>query len=238
MNQLYSVNEKFFEEIDSEEKAYILGFIFADGNISGSSDGHYRLRITLKATDLELLEKIKGCLEFTGEIKIRELKSKKYVRKEQPYMIAELSLSNKKLISDLKALGVTENKTFTCQFPVLKPELVRHFIRGHFDGDGSIYERNEPSNPYRKPSMRIELMSASEEFFYDMLKHIQENVEGITDGGISKRKTSIRITKDVRQGLRILNWLYKDATIYLDRKYKLYCYWRDKFLPPSSERVE
>ena len=234
----FTLNQHYFDSIDNPNKAYILGLIYSDGNISNGLDSHYRLRITLQNGDKEILDRVKDELEFTGTVKVRELKNKKTALMDNKPLIAELSISNKYMITRLKELGVVPAKSLICTYPNIPEEFDRDFIRGFFDGDGSIYERNEPSNPSLKKGMRIEILSGSHELFWVMLRKIQKNVEGITDGGVHDMKTKIRITKDKRQALRILSWLYEGSELYLDRKYQKYCYFRDKFLPPSSERAE
>jgi DNA-binding transcriptional regulator WhiA len=210
--KLFSVNENYFDYIDTREKAYVLGFIFADGNISDGKDKHYRLRITLKASDIEILQKIKEEIQFTGDIKTRELKSRK--RDTTGYMISELSISNKHMINTLKRLGCSSNKSLTKKYPNIPSKYDKDFIRGYFDGNGSIY--------LTKDRLSTEIMSGSKEMFNSILTKIQDNLEGITSGGIKEKKTSISITKRVEQSKTILNWLYSDATIYLNRKYELY----------------
>lgn len=213
----YTLNEKFFDIIDTEEKAYILGFIFADGNVSDSSkDKHYRLRVTLKHEDADILAKIKSSLDFTGRIHNRELKSKQ--RDTSGYKISELSISNKYLITRLVSLGVVPNKTLIIQYPTLPKHLHRHFIRGFFDGDGSIYLRKD-----RKNGINFELSCASRDFITEVAKIIQ-NETGVEVRVYAKpTKVQMSLIKVSQNKARlILDWMYADSNIYLDRKYLMY----------------
>ena len=80
----YVFDKTFFQEIDTEEKAYILGFIYADGNISNiENDKHYRIRILLKKSDSNILEKIKTAIKYTGPIHYRK---SKYKNKTPPHV--------------------------------------------------------------------------------------------------------------------------------------------------------
>jgi hypothetical protein len=206
----FSINEEYFDVIDTEEKAYILGFIFADGNISGERT-KYRLRITLKYEDSEILGKIKDELQYTGDIKIRELKSKQ--RDTKGYMIAELSIINKYLITRLVELGCIPNKSLTVKYPDIPDDLDKHFIRGYFDGNGSIYFTNN--------RVGFELMSGSKDIYYSMKEKILSNTS-VNPLGEQERKTSIRWTKSGKQAIEILHYLYKDSNISLRRKFEKY----------------
>lgn len=213
----YKLNEKFFDTIDTEEKAYILGFIFADGNVSDSSkDKHYRLRITLKQKDANILIKIKSSLNFTGEVHHRELKSKQ--RNVDGYMISELSISNKYLVNRLYELGVVPNKTLVIQYPTIPNHLHRHFIRGFFDGDGSIYKRND-----RKNGINFEISCASVDFILELSKVIQKETGVDLVYYTKHNKVPVYVIRVSQTKARlILHWLYFDSNIYLDRKYIMY----------------
>ena len=212
--QQFKINENYFKEIDSEEKAYMLGFIYADGNVSDSSkDKHYRLRITLKNSDIEILNRFKDLLEFEGNIKVRELKSNQ--RDTRGYFISELSVSNKVLITDLISLGVVPNKTFTIKFPIMPQNLYRHFIRGFFDGDGSIYLRKDRPN-----GINFELVCASLPFI-NKIVDIFAIEKGIKLNVYTKKNVYI-LKVSQHKARELLHWLYKDSNIYLDSKYKLY----------------
>lgn len=125
----YSLNEKFFETIDSEDKAYFLGFIYADGWISKNVMG-----IELSEQDLHILESFKKCLETEKPLIFRQ------ARKETHQNQYTLKVSSDKIVDDLKKIGVSENKTHNLNFNLdyFKNDVIRHFIRGVFDGDGTI----------------------------------------------------------------------------------------------------
>lgn len=215
--QLFSINESYFDEIDSSEKAYILGFIFADGNVSDGLDNHYRMRITLKAEDEGHLQKIKLALGFGGEVHIRSLKSK--IRKEynDNYMIAELSISNKHLIIRLKELGVVPAKSSVKQYPNIPKEFNRDFIRGYFDGNGCIYSQSSRPN-YPK----IEFSSGSADFLKELIRIVKNDIPNLSDTTYQNRKTNVRWTKVGPQAKAIMSYLYNDSSLYLNRKYELY----------------
>lgn len=117
-------NTRFFENIDSEEKAYILGFISADGG----RDRNWGVKIAIHEKDMELLENIASVMNCSYKPTIVENGTR-----------AKLGLYDIDMVSDLTKYGITENKTFTIPFAQNIPEhLVIHYVRGVFDGDGSL----------------------------------------------------------------------------------------------------
>lgn len=121
-------NHDFFKDINTPEKAYFLGFIYADGYVYEPDNF---LRIKINSRDKHILEKLVTYL-YRGNKEIKEWF-------EEGRKVCSLSVSSKQMISDLKDWGVTQNKTFTIKFPAkLSLDMTRHFIRGFFDGDGWV----------------------------------------------------------------------------------------------------
>lgn len=124
----YKFNESFFEDINSEEKAYWLGFVSADGgiNIPGiGRDSGWVLCINLKKEDKEHLEKFQKSIERFGPI----YETDKCVR---------LQIGSERLIKSLIAQGVGPQKSHTLK-PWKGPKIFEPaYWRGLFDGDGSI----------------------------------------------------------------------------------------------------
>ena len=125
------ISETIFDSIDTEEKAYWLGFIYADGNIKTVTKKiqTYTLNITLKNSDIEHLHKFN--IFMSGTVNIRQNTNS-----------CVWAASNKHLWQTLNKYGCTPNKSLTLKFPnenIFKSkDLIRHFVRGYFDGDGCI----------------------------------------------------------------------------------------------------
>jgi hypothetical protein len=138
-------NEDFFEKIDSEYKAYFLGFIFADGCLIDDSVS-YRYKMTLKLhnKDNHILEEFIRCVN--GEMGVWFNKKKD---------MCEISLSGRKIVNDLKDKGVSPNKTFTIKYPNINEKLERHFLRGYFDGDGCIRFNTDKRDGSKRGDLRI-----------------------------------------------------------------------------------
>lgn len=202
----YSCDENFFEKIDSYEKAYWLGFIYADGcvNYGGKDRMRYRLSIELKESDeghLKLFQKSIGSDHNLQ--KIRERKS------------IALQIYSKKLCEDLIEHGVSERKSMTATFPKwLNPKFYKPFILGLLDGDGSI-----GINTYGR-------------YFFEILgtKDIVENIQAILIKNCNLPKIKIYEKSSIfkvqyggnREVKRILDWLYGGSKIYLERKHSIY----------------
>jgi hypothetical protein len=130
----YSYNDNEFESIDSEEKAYWLGFLYADGYVRSDKRGN-ELKLKLGVKDKEHLLKFKKIISNDDiPVVYEEYKNSKCYK---------VSINSKKIVSDLIKLGCTNKKSLTIEFPVIKNELKNHFIRGYFDGDGSISYSNK-----------------------------------------------------------------------------------------------
>ena len=130
-NNKYACNESFFEKIDSHEKAYWFGFICADGNIYNQ-----KLQIALNKKDENHLLKFCKQINYNGPIyNDRTLK--------------RLMICRKKLVQDLKKLGIQENKTFLIDqeiFGQVPNQYIRSAILGYIDGDGSFSIKNNGVN--------------------------------------------------------------------------------------------
>lgn len=122
-------NHNFFSNIDSELKAYLLGFFAADGHIEKRKDyDSYTLRISASIKDAHIL------MLFNNVI--TNGKSAISINKHN---MASIAITSKQIGEDLLSLGFDNNKTKSWKnLPNISENLFRHFIRGYFDGDGSI----------------------------------------------------------------------------------------------------
>lgn len=204
----YTCNENFFENIDSEEKAYWLGFIMADGFIQSHIHNNSKyIGIALKKEDKKHLEKFKNTINAT--YKLQEYVQDGYNQNSEKIRIL---ICSSKMYNDLVNLGLSESKTFHESFPNIPQHLQRHFIRGVFDGDGSIYWNN------RDKCLGVHICGNK-----DLLLGIINYFEKL---GCSKNIQKSRSISDIHfshtKALFVLNEMYKDSTVYLDRKYEIY----------------
>ena len=138
-------NENYFEVIDSEDKAYFLGLIYADGClINDSKNFRYRLVLKLHTKDKHILEEFINCIR--GEMSV-------WTHGQRD--MCEIGFSGKKIISDLESIGLIQNKTFSLNYPKIEEGLERHFLRGYFDGDGCIRNNVDKRNNSQRGDLRI-----------------------------------------------------------------------------------
>lgn len=197
---MYKYNKKFFNKIDTEEKAYWAGFIAADGNIRKD---FLKMRIELNIQDYSHLEKFKKSIEGDNPIKesIRPNNHSCYI-----------DVNCKEFCLALNNLGITPKKSLTLQvkFELIPKELRNHFIRGYFDGDGSINKYQRGNNEYFE--WEISFIS-SKTFLKQILEEINKERKFYLCGN------NFRICFKAKQDIiDIINYLYNNATIYMDRK--------------------
>jgi hypothetical protein len=196
-------------KVNNEVDAYLLGFIYADGSLTNKvKDKHYSLTIGLsKKDELHLLNLNRF---LNGKIRYLSSNIKGY---DKVYESIRLTKCDVSLVENLKKLGINPNKTYICGNPQenIPEDLIHHFIRGIFDGDGTICCSN---NKY------ISGFVGTDENLFKFIKlHLEKNLN---------RNISLRIekTKYFRINLsgnplclNLYNYLYKDATLFLERKY-------------------
>ncbi|MDC7249130.1 MAG: LAGLIDADG family homing endonuclease, partial [Sphaerochaetaceae bacterium] len=127
----HKLDENYFSTIDNPNKAYILGFLYADGSISKN----YNITVCISKKDIEILEFIKKELKYSGDITTKIISQNEY---------SLLRIVSKKLSIDLINLGIVNNKTYESkQLPIIPNKYFNDLLRGFFDGDGSIYKNGD-----------------------------------------------------------------------------------------------
>lgn len=207
-NRKYYFDEKYFDKIDNEHKAYWLGFIYADGchNVKKKA-----LSIALKEDDIDLL------WQFYEDINCEKI-VQRYYNFEYHKFYATIYIQHEHLSKTLLEKGVMNNKTFKITFPkddIVPYELKRHFIRGYFDGDGCT------SIPQDKHKMAWSIVG-NYEFITSLKEYIEENIP-LYPINIFPKSNVYQIGKGGRFVVqKFLDWLYADSTVYLQRKYDRY----------------
>lgn len=206
MKRVNNFNDDYFEVIDSEDKAYFLGLLFADGNIYLKRN---RVQICLANEDAYILERFANCIGYTGKL---------YIDREK---YSKLILPSKKMCNDLISLGCTAVKSLSLKFPNNVPDhLMNHFIRGFFDGDGHISKDKKTISPY----YHINFTTTYD--FIIVLKDILLK-NGIHTGNINKRYKNRQVSAHTvyvknKSAKNFVEYLYSKATVYLTRKQKVY----------------
>jgi hypothetical protein len=210
------INTSFFKEINSEDSAYFLGFLYADGNVQ-IKDSAYCITLKLKSNDQYIIEKFRDIMSPSSPIKITKNKGSDT---EYSYF----RINQKEICEQLISHGCIPNKSLILEFPTTVPkELIHHFLRGYSDGDGCIYKN---SFKKKKTINTIWKFVSTKQFCNETAKILKEQLNINCSQSLCRPKTNKNTTTLTVggnfQSMKALDWLYKDATIYLPRKYEKY----------------
>lgn len=223
----YPVNESFFSKW-SPVMAYILGYTYADGNIHGlrgkkSTWWYWRI----DSSDKQIIIDISDAVEWGGKVYIG--KSPGHYGKKPMYRLA---IGSNKLVADLRNLGLTQNKTKVMQPPDIPSQFLSHFMRGYFDGDGRMGWHISGSLRY----ISTGIGSASRDFIVWIANAVSDTLN-IKTPHISRQhdKDFWSINLIGYNGKQWLDFIYQDATIFLERKHKIYQIATNKGTHPDNK---
>lgn len=193
----------YFETINTEAKAYYLGLMLTDGNVHKikRNTEQYRIQIALQSQDRDILERFKKELHSSNKI-IHYQKDK---RDECIFGIQSV-----KMAYDLSKQGITPNKTFIAELNYnIPPDLFRHYIRGIFDGDGTVYYSNEHLHFGFYGTHK--LVTQVQDWLIEQIN--------LTRHKITDKETVSFTTYQKRKDIEnFYNLIYTDASFYLKRK--------------------
>jgi hypothetical protein len=206
VHRKYDLDDSFFDVIDTEAKAYWLGFINADGCVQAGAVGtagwqRHSVRVGLKPSDAGHLEKLKADIAAGNPV----LTSPK---------VASITLSSIHLTESLIRLGVTPRKSLTAAPWDGPDDLVRHYWRGMFDGDGTIVKHPGSREKWHLRMLGSEAVVEAFRVWASAAcgsaadKYPKGNIWSWTAGGLASPQAVARE-------------LYGGSTVYLDRKYEL-----------------
>lgn len=215
-------NNTIFDIIDTEEKAYWLGFLYADGYLASKS---YQVGLDLSLKDIDHLKKFNEFMNYDKGLNIYEThqfgsKDNKNKNGEVLYIVRTV-LTNEHLWNSLCKLGCVPNKSLILTFPdeniFADKKLIYDFIRGYFDGDGTlgVYQH---SNKNKK---------LEESLMFIGTKNFLEGVEKYLGKGYIMQKpncneATYRLSYSTSKANKAAELMYKNSNIYLDRKYNIY----------------
>ena len=211
----YFVNQNYFEKIDNEWKAYWLGFLYADGCVTIGKVNNKNLfvtKISLCKKDIKHLEKFKNSIQSDAPIKNRIVKLN-----NKNYDDCEINICNQNICESLNKNGCFPNKSLILKFPedfVVSEDLVKHFIRGYFDGDGCIHINLEKKNIIFSMLGTYEFLSQVETVLRKNLNLNEKNIRKDS----RQSKAFVLSYGSVTEIERIYRFLYGDSNIFLERK--------------------
>lgn len=192
----YPFNQQLMDNINTHEKAYILGLLWADGC---NHTQRNVITLSLKYPDKHILEEIMQIFEYQGKIYEYESSNQRI-----------LTLCSSHLSKKLEEYGMIKNKSLVLKFPTIIPSnLINSFILGYFDGDGSVFKKGN----------RCMINFAGSK---DVLENIQKVLKrncNLINKKLNKNKSIFTVTYGSQEEcLKIKNFLYKDCKIFLNRK--------------------
>ena len=211
----YSFNRSFFKRIVNEEQAYYLGFIYADGGVTSDSN-KYSLELSVKYEDRFILSCFKNAIKYLGKINYSYTRADR--NSDKYFKRARLCIYDKELIDDLNKLGVTSRKTFKIDFPgedIVPKNLMPHFVRGFFDGDGTAC--------FSKGTLSLSFASVNNNFIDGLRNYLKKDNINLSYNSDYSNSNTCKF--DIIEKYEFYQLIYKDANIYYDRKKKEF----DKF---------
>lgn len=202
------LDENYFEKINDEHKAYWLGYLMADGSMNKECT---KITLNISTNDEHILLILKNDTSSDSTIKRSENNGFSYSR---------LTLDSMLMCKNLIYHGIVPKKSGKEILPDTIPKnLIRHFIRGYMDGDGSVVTYDKGNS-----AIRLDFAGMSYNIFYSIHEHLLE--QKIIDSQISIYKENNSRCKHLnyccKNALKVLDYLYKDSTIFLERKYLKY----------------
>lgn len=205
----YGLDEEYFDNIDSQNKAYILGFLSADGC---NNMAKQTVSMALQEDDYSILESIRIEMKSERPLEYIDYSNKHdfgYTYKNQ----YRLLLFSAHMCESLNRLGVTPSKSLSFRMPDINKNLYSHFIRGLFDGDGSINKT------------RSLVTITGTKYICDKISEILKN-EGIeshiSDASNNNGITKVLIVSKTYSVNKFLSYIYQDSNLKLKRKYDIY----------------
>ena len=228
MGYKYKINHNYFKEIDSEYKAYILGFIYADGSITQPKGNRQKkLTLAIQEEDGYILEKLSqdACGGQSYILNPPAVQKRGWKKRAVVYA------TSNQMCDDLISKGCYIRKSQEgMKFPKIEEKYLSHFIRGFLDGDGSIilkkvnYKYKRKTTNIRKDThiqrykLKIAFCSTDKEFLIRIAKIL--NIEkSYISSRMRKQLIHILWIENIKDVTKSIDFLYKDAIYFLERKY-------------------
>lgn len=209
----YHLDSHYFDVIDTEAKAYTLGLIATDGNVSKN---YANVKIDLQESDIDVLEKILDAMQYDYNIRHYEMRYKHSDGSPLISRMARVNMTNKELVKTIVSYGITPAKsnTLSIDWSRIPKELTRHFLRGMWDGNGSIsisYSHGHMDITTNFTSSTITIQKVNE-ILHDAIPDITTY---IYQRHVENPLCSTLIVGNKKNNYDLLNYLYGGST---DRK--------------------
>ena len=208
-HRLYPIHVDYLDVIDTEEKAYYLGFFCADGCVINNS-----LILNIAQFDKDILYKLSKLFYINNPDSFVSMGTR--TDRGRYFEDATLSIHSKHMVEKLFEIGIGCRKSLTLKYPILPddPEIHRWFIRGYYDGDGG---------GDKKRNCKIigtqEVISKIKDIVFEQIGILFQMHQHKPEEG---KNIYLMVKSGNREKQKFLDWLYRDAKIYLDRKFRQY----------------
>lgn len=224
-----NANERFFKNIDSEEKAYFLGLLISDGNVFKDSTGRQAsISITLNLNDEYILQKFKEVLNVNTSIS------------KDGRGCGQIAIRSNLMADDLKQYGVVPRKSYITYLPKINDIYMSHLIRGILDGDGSILAKPSLKQDGHNRYLHSISFCGSHQLMEDIAKYLYNNLQLKQPIQVydyqDKNLSDIHI-QNYEDMEKVGDWLYKDATIYLVRKNNIYNSFKEHYNQIKNKEI-
>lgn len=224
-----NANERFFKNIDSEEKAYFLGLLISDGNVFKDSTGRQAsISITLDLNDEYILQKFKEVLNVNTSIS------------KDGRGCGQIAIRSNLMADDLKQYGVVPRKSYITYLPKINDIYMSHLIRGILDGDGSILAKPSPKQDGHNRYLHSISFCGSHQLMEDIAKYLYNNLQlkqSIQVYDYQDKNLSDIHIQNYEDMEKVGDWLYKDATIYLVRKNNIYNLFKEHYNQIKNKEI-
>lgn len=205
----YTIDENYFDNIDTPSKAYLLGLLYSDGC---NYPPQHRVKLELQERDKDILDKINIEIQSNKPLAFNNLNSKN----ENWQNTYRLDITNKHISDRLVELGMVQNKSLILEFPKwLDKSMYAPFLRGYLDGDGHI--------EWGKTRF-ITLVGTTQ--FCEHVKNFCENDLNIKcsicNAANKNSNTKLLYIHSRDRIKKFLDFIYKDARLYIERKHNVY----------------
>lgn len=219
----YKLNENFFDKW-SNDVAYVLGWVYTDGNIAKG-----RPRLKIASCDREVLVLIRKMMGSGNTIFSRLPKNRTRTQ-------FTLIIDSKKIYNRLLQIGLVPRKSKIITMPKVPKRFLTSFVRGVIEGNGSIYLQKQSYKNKKYNFLRLSIVSGSK-VFLDVLQLQIHRHFSVQTKVISKNKTAFQIKYSIKEADKILTEIYKNSKERrLNRKYLIFKKWRKNYA--NSQRVK
>lgn len=216
LSKIRKYDKRYFENIDSAEKAYWIGMLYADGAISKNKEKrNYETTLELHENDKYLLLQLNKALGGIHDVvdRTRDIVFNGY---SYTTKTSRIRFYSKDMVEDLEKHGFSQNKTYSDMFPIVENDYFMDFLRGFMDGDGSIF--------IQKKSLGVTFTNSSKKF----LSHLSERLKeyDIISSIYKEKEYKYRLHISMKDTEKALGKIYQDCeNLKLKRKYNIYEQW-------------